>query len=176
MLSCGFAAIPSLLVIDDSPWTTLRTTDGHVGNSRVVHLRGDLWLDGPVGDPVARGLAGNPAAPADVLLCLLDDHAEAVPAAFRRRADLPPRSSQRRCVTPWPGYAAGEVVELAWRDRRAACGACRRHPPGAARTCRRIVDLLDDIELAESTARNPALPVDAMRERLASSAPSQGKR
>ncbi|MEW2378668.1 hypothetical protein AB0883_21570 [Micromonospora sp. NPDC047812] len=95
-MSCGFAAIPSLLVIDDDPWMTLRTTGGtattdrHTGTSRVVHLRGDLWLDGPAGDPVARGLAGNPAAPLDVLLRLLDNHAEAVPAAIRRRADLPP--------------------------------------------------------------------------------------
>lgn len=39
---------------------------------------------------MARGLAGNPATPTDVLLRLLDNHAEAVPAAFRRRADLPP--------------------------------------------------------------------------------------
>ncbi|MEU4712900.1 hypothetical protein AB0F73_04445 [Micromonospora purpureochromogenes] len=83
-------------MIDDDPWTTLRTTagtstnDGHIGTSRVVYIGGDLWLDGPAGDPVARGLAGNPAAPFDVLLRLLDDHAEAVPAAFRRRADLPP--------------------------------------------------------------------------------------
>ncbi|WP_433113464.1 hypothetical protein [Micromonospora sp. CA-246542] len=64
--------------------------DDHLGTSRVAYIRGDLWLDGPAGDPVARGLAGNPAAPVDVLLRLLDNHAEAVPAAFRRRADLPP--------------------------------------------------------------------------------------
>jgi hypothetical protein len=95
-LSNGFAAITSLLVIDDDPWTALRTTadpstnDGHIGTSRVVYLPGNLWLDDPAGDPVARGLAGNPVAPLDVLLRLLDDHAEAVPSAFRRRADLPP--------------------------------------------------------------------------------------
>ncbi|MGI5519892.1 hypothetical protein ACQEUX_12975 [Micromonospora sp. CA-259024] len=82
-------------MIDDDPWTTLRTTadtsttDGHIGASRVVYIPGDLWLDGPAGDPVARGLAGNPAAPLDVLMRLLDDHAHAVPAAFRRRVDLP---------------------------------------------------------------------------------------
>ncbi|MGN9809995.1 hypothetical protein ACTMSW_11640 [Micromonospora sp. BQ11] len=83
-------------MIDDDSWTMLRTaagtsTDGgHIGTSRVVQIRRDLWLDDPAGVPVARGLAGNPAAPLDVLLRLLDEHAEAVPAAFRRRADLPP--------------------------------------------------------------------------------------
>lgn len=127
MLSCGFAAIPSLLVIDDGPWTTLRTTDGHVGNSRVVHLRGDLWLDGPVGDPVARGLAGNPAAPADVLLCLLDDHAEAVPAAFRRRADLPPAvvaAAMRHPMARVRGRRGGRAGVA-----RPACGVRRVSPP-----------------------------------------------
>lgn len=95
-MSWGFAAITSLIVITDDSWTTLRptadssTNDGHLGSPRVVYIRGNLWLDGPAGDPVARGLAGNPAAPLDVLLRLLDDHAEAVPAAFRRRAALPP--------------------------------------------------------------------------------------
>ncbi|MFI5930069.1 hypothetical protein ACIA3K_29410 [Micromonospora sp. NPDC051543] len=83
-------------MINDSCWTTVRTAtdsstgDDHLRTPRVVYVRGDLWLDGPAGDPVARGLAGNPAAPVDVLLRLLDNHAEAVPAAFRRRADLPP--------------------------------------------------------------------------------------
>ncbi|MFG3604817.1 hypothetical protein [Micromonospora chersina] len=84
-------------MINDDSWTTLRpaaasssTNDGHLVTPRVVYIRGNLWLDGPAGDPVARGLAGNPAAPLDVLLRLLDNHPEAVPAAFRRRADLPP--------------------------------------------------------------------------------------
>ena len=57
---------------------------------RVVELRGDWWLDRPEGLAVARGLARNPAAPPELLLRLLEEHAEAVPAAFRRRADLPP--------------------------------------------------------------------------------------
>ncbi|WP_433534392.1 HEAT repeat domain-containing protein [Micromonospora sp. CA-249363] len=83
-------------MINENCWTALwpaadsPTSDGLPGTPRVVYVRGNLWLDRPAGDPVARGLAGNPAAPIDVLLRLLDNHAEAVPAAFRRRADLPP--------------------------------------------------------------------------------------
>jgi HEAT repeat protein len=83
-------------VTDDDSWTALRTIDdastggGHIGSARVVYLPGNPWLDEPSGDPLARGLAGNPAAPLDILMRLLDDHAAAVPAAFRRRVDLPP--------------------------------------------------------------------------------------
>ncbi len=82
-------------MITDDCWTALRpaldssTDDGQLRTPRVFYIHGNPWLDGPAGDPVARGLAGNPAAPVDVLLRLLDNHAEAVPAAFRRRADLP---------------------------------------------------------------------------------------
>ncbi|MGN9911220.1 hypothetical protein ACTMTJ_27055 [Phytohabitans sp. LJ34] len=61
-----------------------------VGAGGVTGVRGDHWLDSPAGDAIARGLARNPAAPLDLLLRLLDAHPDAVPAAFRRRADLPP--------------------------------------------------------------------------------------
>ncbi|MFI7599143.1 hypothetical protein [Actinoplanes sp. NPDC049681] len=58
-------------------------------SGQVASVTGDRWLDEPTGTPVMRGLARNPAAPVDVLLRLLREHDDAVPAALRRRADLP---------------------------------------------------------------------------------------
>jgi hypothetical protein len=54
----------------------------------VLRVSPDAWLDEPAGPPVLRGLAANPAAPAEILLRLLGAHPDAVPTALRRRADL----------------------------------------------------------------------------------------
>jgi hypothetical protein len=94
-LTCGFVDLASVLVIDDSwttsaPTTATSTSKNPIGIARMACIRDNPWLDGSIGDPIAVGLARNPAAPLDVLLRLLDDHPEAVPAGFRRRADLPP--------------------------------------------------------------------------------------
>jgi hypothetical protein len=73
--------------------TTRRDESGSDDRHRaqgVVCVPIDHWLDESTGDPVLRGLAGNPGAPLDVLLRLLTEHADAVGYAFRRRPDLPP--------------------------------------------------------------------------------------
>jgi hypothetical protein len=86
-----FVSLLSGLVFDDC-WLLLPATaaDDPIGTPRAFHPRTTLWRDSPSVDPVLRGLAHNPAAPADVLLGLLSAHGNAVPDAFDRRGDLPP--------------------------------------------------------------------------------------
>ncbi|MFG2011648.1 hypothetical protein ACGFNF_21535 [Micromonospora sp. NPDC048868] len=138
-------------------------------------------------DPGVRALVAHhhPAAPPELLLRVFREQGnrrcdrgglQALPnfptAGLARFAD-DQDPAVRRLVARDP-EADPALVDRLTRDPdaavRQAMAACPRLPVD------RIVDLLDDVELAGSTARNPALPVDAMRERLASSAPSQGKR
>jgi hypothetical protein len=54
-----------------------------------VRVEHDQWLDEPAAAPLARGLARNPAAPAEVLLRLLDTHEADAAGGLRWHPRLP---------------------------------------------------------------------------------------
>ncbi len=55
-----------------------------------VRITADAWLDEPSADPLVRGLARNPAAPAEVLLRLLDTHEPDAAGGLPLHPDPPP--------------------------------------------------------------------------------------
>jgi hypothetical protein len=72
------------------------TDDEWIGSAdktsrRVLYLRPDDHRNESTPEPTLQGLAANPAAPAEVLLQLLQTHPDVASAALRRRAAVPAR-------------------------------------------------------------------------------------
>jgi hypothetical protein len=85
-------------------------TDDPLDTPREFNPGTTLRRDTPTVDGVRRGLAHNPAAPADVLLGLLGAHADAVLDAFDRRADLPPDVVEAMLRHPSPRVRAALAI------------------------------------------------------------------
>ncbi|MDT5034038.1 MAG: hypothetical protein QOC94_4209, partial [Actinoplanes sp.] len=120
-------------------------------------MRGDFWLDGPAAGPVVRGLGRNPAAPADVLLGLLERHGAAAVYGLRRHPGLPssvvtallqhPQPHVRGALANYPPLDPGMREQLlddpVWRVRVRAFGVPGQRPLSDEALVR-LLSMLDD--------------------------------